>query len=354
MANTKCPARYKNVGLETYGNKKKVTEELLEQFCKNDEYLYQQIRILLDATDPETRNRFYPPTFEDETKSFGYSNGVNDEKRCYKFNDGEEYVYQVDFTTNNDRRYRSGHIVYANDESLIDFEKTGSDIHIYADEDGGHAKISQITGVKQEKVLKEAPPTNKVTKTTPTIVDDGKVLLDSYYTNYEFTDGYSYKTPTLVSASVGTLEKYKLSGKSLTSLTDKELNGIALTQKTSNGYPTYAIAQTFIPQHTGWISKVAMQINFFGSNSSHASYPIICEIRTTKKGAPTEKVLGRTEKIIDNKSFKKEIFKFKKHINVKKGKQYAIVMRGSYTSYHVGGFPNGAYTNGIVDGSVSK
>ena len=57
--------------------------------------------------------------------------------------------------------------------------------------------------------------------------------------------------------------KYKLSGKSLTSLTDKELNGIALTQKTSNGYPTYAIAQTFIPQHTGWISKVAMQINFF-------------------------------------------------------------------------------------------
>ena len=60
MANTKCPARYKNLGLETFGNKRKVTEEILKQLCKNDEYLYQQIRILLDSTDPETRKRFFP------------------------------------------------------------------------------------------------------------------------------------------------------------------------------------------------------------------------------------------------------------------------------------------------------
>ena len=88
--NTKCPPRYKNLGLETFSNKRKVTDEMLRQFCKNDEFLYQQIRILLDLTDPESRKRFHPPYFENQIKSFGYKSGWKNDRPCYMFDNGGE------------------------------------------------------------------------------------------------------------------------------------------------------------------------------------------------------------------------------------------------------------------------
>ena len=44
--------------------------------CKNDAYLYEQIMALWDATDPESRKRFYPPDFMDIAHSFGIESHI--------------------------------------------------------------------------------------------------------------------------------------------------------------------------------------------------------------------------------------------------------------------------------------
>ena len=347
MANTKCPATYKNLGLETFGNKKKVTEELLKQLCKNDEYLYQQVRFLLDSTDPETRNRFYPPTFDNELKSFGYTNGTNNDRKCYKFNDGEQFVYQVDFDTSDDCTYRSGHIIYNNDESIIDYKKTGSGVHIFVDEEGGHARIPELTGIRQAEVLvKEAQiietvTPHTITEPSTTIESDGKVVLDSSYTQnrtFDSEDPIENRLARigLMGSSVGSLSKYKMpSGK---------LNGIAESQR-GKGYPIYACAQTFTAQNNGWITEVYLMVDYHGKSGTEPPYPFICEIWETKDGVPYGGALTRVEKYINNVSYERQKFTFDKQVSVTKGKQYAIVMKGSYTVYFVGGFDSTEFTN---------
>lgn len=337
MANTKCPARYKNLGLETFGNKRKVTEEMLKQFCKNDEYLYQQIRILLDLTDPESRKRFYPPTFEDEVKSFGYGVGVDEDNRpYYKFDDGGRNIFQIDFNTSNDGRFRRGNIVYDRDESIIDYDRTGDGIHIYVDEEGGHAKISQVTGVKQElQLVKEAQTVEVVTpqtttKTSSSTVATGKAVLDSYcygpygsmkpngwwYVGYDLNKNYSIKA------------EWK-------------------KEQYSEGIPSKCRAQTFTAQNTGWITQVNLHLKS-ESNKTSAS-PFSCEIWETKDGKPYGGAIGRVEKTFTHTGGRIEAFVFNKQISVTKGKKYAIVMRSplSYrdSCYRTVGWARTCYTN---------
>ena len=336
MANTKCPARYKNIGLESFGNKRKVTEEMLKQFCKNDEYLYQQIRILLDLTDPESRKRFYPPTFEDEVKSFGYSSGVNDDKPCYKFDDGGEDIFQVNFDTSNDGRFRRGNIVYDRDESIIDYDKTGSAINIYVDEEGGHAKIAQVTGVKQElQLVKEAQTievvTPKVTtKTSTTTVATGNAVLDSYcygpyggmspngwwYVGYDINKNYNVK------------QEWR-------------------QQQYLEGIPAKCRAQTFTARNTGWVTQV--NLNLKSESNKKSASPFSCEIWETNNGVPVGGALARVEKTFTHTGGRIEQFVFNKKVKVTKGKKYAIVMRSplSYrdSCYRTTGWARTCYTN---------
>ena len=68
---TNCPPIYRNLQCENFGNKRKITSQLLRQFCKNDAYLKEQIDLLWDSTDPESRKRFYSPDYMDIRHSFG-------------------------------------------------------------------------------------------------------------------------------------------------------------------------------------------------------------------------------------------------------------------------------------------
>lgn len=79
MAKTRCPAQYKNLGLETFGNKKKVTEEILKQCCKNDEWLRQQVIELRYLTPPAIRKRMSMHEWIDKEKSWGCT-GVDDQE----------------------------------------------------------------------------------------------------------------------------------------------------------------------------------------------------------------------------------------------------------------------------------
>lgn len=336
MANTKCPARYKNLGLETFGNKKKVTDELLKQLCKNDEYLYQQIRVLLDLTDPESRKRFNPPTFEDEVKSFGYQEGTKNDTNCYKFNDGGRNVFLIDFDTSNDGAFRRGDIVYDRDETIVDYDKTGDAINIYVDKDGGHAKIAQVTGTKQERQLVKAAQTIEVTtpktttKSVSTTVATGNVELDSYcygpyggmapngwwYVGYDLNKNYSvapewWKAPY------------------------------------TEGIPSKCRAQTFVAQHTGWVTQVNLNLKT-ESNKIPAS-PFSCEIWETKDGKPYGGALARVEKSFAHTGGRIESFVFNTKVLITKGKKYAIVMRSPLShrsaTYRTVGWPRTCYTN---------
>ena len=71
MAKTRCPARYKNLGLETFGDKKKVTEEILKQCCKNDEWLRQNVEELRYLSPPAVRKSMQVGEMYDDVKSWG-------------------------------------------------------------------------------------------------------------------------------------------------------------------------------------------------------------------------------------------------------------------------------------------
>lgn len=78
MAKTRCPAKYKNLGLESFGNKKKVTEEILKQCCKNDEWLRQNIEEVRYLTPPAVRKSLLINETIDTEKSWGCT-GVYEE-----------------------------------------------------------------------------------------------------------------------------------------------------------------------------------------------------------------------------------------------------------------------------------
>lgn len=96
MAKTRCPPRYKNLGLETFGNKKKVTEEILTQFCKNDEWLRRQVEELRYLTPPAVRKSLRMGETFDEEKSWGCMVGTDG---CVQFSDVIFDEFSVDFST---------------------------------------------------------------------------------------------------------------------------------------------------------------------------------------------------------------------------------------------------------------
>ena len=341
MAYTKCPARYKNVGLESFGDKKKVTEELLKQFCKNDEYLYKQIRKLLDLTDPESRKRFHPPTFEDEIKSFGYATGMHNGKPCYMFNNGGEYHFGINFNTNDDMVFTKEGIVYVNDESIIDWNsKDGSVIVLPGDKDENGTL--QIESCGQEDINEpinepdvwhwEKPkPTTVIKKITK---PNGKPKKDSYcygpygsmlpngwwYVGYDLNKNYHIKP-------AWKKNPYK------------------------EGIPSKCRAQTFTAQHTGYVTKV--NVNVISESSKKSASPFCVEIWKTKKGVPYGGAIAReTMRFVDTNAYSGahiKTFKFKKHASVVKNHKYAVVFRSPLSHrdscYRIAGWPRECYTD---------
>jgi len=336
MAKTKCPARYKNLGLETFGNKKKVTEEILKQFCKNDEYLYQQIRILLDLTDPESRKRFHPPNFENEIKSFGYVASEKDGKKCYKFDNGGDYNFGINFNTKDDDVIDINGTIYYNDESIIDFNRSEDvDILVTDNEENGYVRIHE--DVEPTEVEDKSQPIYSPEKKSTTIQTTKKVgspKKDSYcygpygamkpngwwYVGFDKNKNYNIKS------------KWK-------------------KKPYTEGIPTKCRAQTFTARHTGYITKV--NLNVITESNKKTASPFSCEIWKTKKGVPYGGPIARVEEsFTDSNAYSGahiRTFKFKKKAMVTKGHKYAIVMRSPLSHegacYRIAGWPRTCYTN---------
>ena len=338
---TNCPRVYKNLQCESFGDRKKITSQMLRQFCKNDAYLYDQIMQLWDMTDPESKKRFYPPSFMDTSKSFGIQcYALNDSEKeyydyldyVYRFSKVTTYEYRVNFNTNDDN---------PNDNCVDEQYKIIYDDNI-VNSDGVY------TTNRLERVSDGLTVTFRPEETT-----------GSFHQNATYTTVNSTTKTASVPEVLGTAKKdaycygpyknchcnsYWYAGFNRS----KNYNIKSQWNKNQDTYdiPSVCRAQTFTAENNGKITKVSLMMQ--GDKS--AKSPCIVEIRTvSKNGYPTTKVLARTEKKFTHSTGAMTAFSFKTKAEVKKGTKYAIVVRAPLNNfgktYRWGGWAHTCFSN---------
>lgn len=325
---TNCPPVYRNIQCESFGNKKQITSQLLRQFCKNDAYLYEQIQELWDNTDPESRKRFYPPSFMDLNSSYGIESYIlitDYEKEqfdywdtVYRFSQKTNIKYYVDFDSSNDKIIESGDTRHIYTESILDFdgEYTENKLEVVREEDEQGNIIStlrpEITTETAREIIehKAQYETKYVKKATEQL---GKQKKDAYcygaYGNWH-------------------CNSYWYSGFNRS----KNYNIKSAWRKNQDTYdiPSVCRSQTFTAENTGRVNKVSLKMQ--GDSTSIS--PTIVEIRTTTKtGKPSTKVLARTEKRFTHNTGSVIAFEFKEMAKIEKGKKYAIVVRSPLSNF---------------------
>lgn len=339
---TNCPKVYKNLQCESFGDRKKITSQMLRQFCKNDAYLYDQIMKLWDMTDPESRKRFYPPTFMDRSKSFGiqcYALRTDAEKERYNFLDYvyrfskiATYEYRINMNTNDDTHSENcDDIDYLiiRDDSLPNTDATYTTKKLEMVDDNGEITFrpqESTASYKEDSTYTTTSGTSAV-KSVPEVL--GTAKKDAYcsgpYKNYH-CNSFWY-------AGFNRSKNYNIKSK---------------WNKNQDTYdiPSVCRAQTFTAENNGKITKVSLMMQ--GNKS--AKSPCIVEIRTTsEKGYPTKKVLARAEKKFTHSTGAMTAFTFKTKAEVKKGTKYAIVVRAPLNNfgktYRWGGWAHTCFSN---------
>ena len=389
--NINCPPKYKNIGSENFGDGKKVTADLLYQFCKNDSYLYQQVKDLWDKTDPETRKRFYPPYYMDTSKSYGVEplvfdgsevtdddlqDKVSDEdllklkkpngtiQNAYHLSNTLQEKYIVDFDYTNDKTYWSVNSNRSYDTLVIENDKIiddASTLRVVSEDYGTadnpnivHTVLPEVTTDQvsnkipyvttkydhytekvtkkytkaereklQKQINKEYKKLNKNRKDTKKVDVFGKLTLDAKCSG-------PYKNWNANSVWYIGYNRHKNYNVKNAWKKDPYNEDKASTKKHGR-IPSICRAQTFKALHTGELRKVTFKMK--GSNKSVS--PCVVEIRTVdKKGKPTQEILARTEQKFNHTTASMVNFTFKKPCMVKKGTQYAIVLRSPLSNFN--------------------
>lgn len=353
---TNCPPIYRNIQCESFSNKRKITSQMLRQFCKNDAYLYEQIMALWDATDPESRKRFYPPDFMDVAHSFGIESHIladyeaeefNYWNTVYRFDRTTKLYYIFDFNSSNDRvveydgngqRLRDGEhyysIVYA--DSFLDIENSYN--------------MQMLEIVNEDGVTTVRPPIS--TSTYKDIVHHNET-----YSTKKANTGTKYVTKQTEKLGKAKKDAHFYGAFNNWNCNNHWYNGFDRTKnysikskwrKDQDTYdiPSVCHAQTFKAESSGRLSKVNLNVQ----GDKNAVSPCIVEIReTSAKGYPTTKVLARTEKKFSGKGENIVAFEFKTKAKVTKGKTYAIVLRSPLSkfsnTYRWGGWTTGCFSS---------
>lgn len=331
---------------------------MLRQLCKNDAYLYEQIMALWDETDPQSRKRFYPPYYMDASVSFGVENysfeGYYDTeffKYCqsvYRFNTLTEYRFKIDFNGKNesmanvvDSMDATKHYTSINADNYLDLENNNNELMLEiiredsSGNSGGGATLrppvttSTYREAFQYDAVYKNVPNNKKKYVKSVKEKLGKSKKDAYFygafknwhCNNHWHNGFDRS---------------------------KNYNIKAKWEKNPDTYdiPSVCHAQTFKALSTGRLNKVNLNI----TGDKNAKSPCIVEIRTTKGGKPTTKVLARTEKKFSANGQKVTAFEFKSGMaKIEKGKTYAIVVRSPLStfakSYKLGGWTTGCFSS---------
>lgn len=326
---TNCPREYKNIGIESFGNRKKVTEEMLAQFCKNDSYLYGKIKELFDLTDPESRKRHYPP-FMDISKSYNVVAKTIDGTPTtnlkniayYGFDDKTFHHETISFT--HDPNSETDFNDYIDlEKSTLEIDPVSGKVHLPLED--------MDTQLKWTEIKKGSTTTKTVKKTTTSY---SKAVKDSnydgaygsltspngtWYCGYNYNKAYSIK-------SAWKKNPYNHSYK----------------------IPSLTRAMTFKALHNGKLTSVSIGVKA----DKKTNYPLRLEIRETdKKGYPTKKILAYADKKFNHTSVTIESFNFKAQPVLTKGKTYAIVLRcplAPYNaSYHIVGWQKMCYNKNM-------
>ena len=310
---------------------------------------------LWDATDPESRKRFYPPDFMDVEHSFGIesyiltdleSEAYNYWNDVYRFNQTTRWKYVFDLDGSNDKlvEYDSNGehlhdadvqyvVVYA--DSYLDVENNYNEQLLeVVNEDGVTTLRPPVTTSTYEEIIHyDATYSTKKANTKSKYVKKqteklGKAKKDAHFygafnnwdCNSHWYNGFDRT------------KNYNIKSKWKKDIYDSDI-------------PAVCHAQTFKAENSGRLSKV--NLNIQGDKS--AVSPCIVEIRkTTKKGYPSTKVLARTEKKFSGKGENIVAFEFKNKALVEKGETYAIVVRSPLSkfsnTYRLGGWTTGCFS----------
>lgn len=291
---TNCPAKYTYISTANFGDHKKVTQELLEELCGNDQYLKSKVTELFDMTDPECRKRFNPLIL-DEANSFGAVFGytIEDGKSIpvYMFDNNEEGGFKkavtFEFSDTPDNIY---------DDDLVDFDQTTA----YINTAKGEATVPKGT---KPKIFKN---TAVIRRYNP----GQKKWMPNWNNNSYWYIGYNKD------------KNYNLKAKWL----KNELTG---------DIPAVCRAQTFTVINGGVLESVSLKLRVTPITGSK----LIVEIRDTvssgsNKGFPSSKVLTRQYMTFNSKGESVQSITFQNKPKLKAGHKYAIVLRSPLSDYN--------------------
>ena len=378
--NINCPPRYKNIGSENFGDDKKVTAELLYQFCKNDSYLYDQIKKLWDKTDPEHRKRFYPPYYMDTSKSYGVEPLVFSEDSSIS----EDLIgRKISVTDVNKIKSLNGQIQNAyhlsnatHEEYVVDFDPSNDTTNTVLNSNG----IEDTLVIHNDDLIEESSTLKIVTEDIGT--PSTPIILHTVVpepTSTDISNEIPFKTIEYEEVPVTTNPKVQNKNKVIK--TKEDVYGKLTLDATCDGpyhnwhansvwyigynrhknyniknkwrknpddttIPSICRGQTFKAKHTGELRKIVLLMR----GSSKSVSPCIVEIRTVgKNGKPTSKVLAKTSQKFNHSDKALVNFTFKKPCKVNKGTQYAIVVRSPLSNfnhcYWLGGWASTCFSN---------
>lgn len=253
---TKCPANYKNLGCESFGEQKYVTAEMLRQFCMNDEYLYQQLLELWKWTSPVTRKRFNPIPL-DETKSFGVTQSTSG---IINFDKARNCLTHINFSRYNAAGTADSEGTVYEGENLIDVGK--SDTIIYSKKQGNDIQkevtIPKTLATKTDKTTRDYSPfTVFETDAAGDIIydDEGypKIISDSLLCNEYWYVGFDRN------------RHYETRPNWLNNQLNGEIPGVTR-------------AQTFKARSSGVLEEVTLNIHC----TSNTAMPLVVQIRRTE------------------------------------------------------------------------
>ena len=373
--NIKCPPTYKNIGSESFGDNKKVTAELLYQFCQNDSYLYEQVKSLWDKTDPEHRKRFYAPYYMDTAKSYGieplvFSNEDDARISLQRVSADDRENKLKNLNGNIQDTYHLSNVEY--EQYDVDFDYTNDEAHF---DNGSNGQYNTLI-INNDSIIEDSSTLRIVTENIGT--DDLPVIKHTVLptpTTNTLTGKIPYKTYSIENKVTDTTKTTKkkvvtkedVYGKlTLDANCDGPYHNWHANSVWYIGYnrhknynvknawrknpdnttiPSVCRGQTFKAKHSGELRKVVLLMK----GSSKSVSPCIVEIRTVKKGKPTTKVLARAEQKFNHSSKALVNFTFKKPCKVTKGTTYAIVVRSPLSNfnhcYWLGGWASTCFSN---------
>lgn len=323
--NNNCiPVKYTWLSTDSFGDRRKVTEELLKTLSDDENYLYSRILELADKTDPENRKRF-SPILLDESKSFGLVEGtLTEDDRVlpvYMFNNNVDGGYSkgISFDYNN-----TSDSIY--DDNLIDCDRTTAYINPTSTGKDGKSKGQAMLPKKQKKVIYK-----------DTACIRRKDSNGNYKKNWN-NNAYWY-------ISYNRLRNYNIRPSWSKNPYSKDI-------------PSVCRAQTFKVKTGGVLEGITLKLKV---RSTSTTSPLIVEVRTVNttgknKGYPSTNVLTRQEVRFRQTGESCQMIHFTRPINVTAGTTYAVVLKSPLTpyknAYGIGGWSRHCNEDPYVPGSA--